>query len=114
MKQKELKEFIQCDCGSEFIILEPQDEEILECGLFLGVLEYAYHKPSFWHRFKHIWHTLKTGKPYIDQVCLDLNKVKELNKYLTNFIMLAELEKKHKKKYKKSNTILIYPSNKDQ
>jgi len=100
MMRKDYKEFIQCDCGSEFIVLEPQDEEMLECGLFLGILEYAYHKPSFWHRFRHIWHTLKTGKPYTDQVCLDLAKVKELDKYLHNYIALAELEKKHKNKKK--------------
>jgi len=97
MKQKEYKEFIQCDCGSEYVVLEPQDQEFLECGLYMSVFAQAYHKPSFWHRFRHIWYTLKTGKPYVDQVCLDLDKVKELNKYLTNFIALAELDKKHKK-----------------
>lgn len=115
MKQKELKEFVQCECGSEYIVLEPQDIEELKDGLYMSIWTMAYDKPSFWHRFRHIWYTLKNGKPYTDQICLDLNKVKELNKYLTNFIALAELEKKQEKKKKisKSNTILIYPSNKD-
>lgn len=109
--RKDYKEFIQCECGSEYIVLEPQDEEMLECGLFLSVLESAYHKPSFWHRFRHIWHTLKTGKPYSDQICLDLDKVKELEVYLKNYIAMAKLNKKHKsKKVNKSNTILIYPT----
>ena len=98
--RKDYKEFVQCDCGSEYIVLEPQDQEFLECGLYMSVLAYAYDKPSFWHRFRHIWHTLKTGKPYTDQICLDLDKVKELNKYLSNYIALAELEKKHKNKKK--------------
>ena len=95
------KEFIQipCDCGTEHIVIEPQDYEDFSQGINLAMYEFAYHKPSFWHRFRHIWFTLKTGKPYTDQVCLDFNKVKELNKYLENFIALAEVEKKHKKKY---------------
>lgn len=102
MKKKDYKEFVQCDCGSEYVVLEPQDIDCLECGLYMGVLANAYHKYSFWHRFRHIWYTLIHGKPYTDQVCLDLDKVKELNKYLTNFIALAELEKKQNKNTIKS------------
>ena len=53
MKKKDFKEFVQCDCGSEYIVLEPQDQEFLECGLYMSVLAHAYDKPSFWHRFIH-------------------------------------------------------------
>lgn len=97
MKRKDYKEFIQCECGAEYIILEPQDIEELQEGLYMSIFTAALDKPSFWHRFRHIWHTLIHGKPYTDQVCLDLNKVKELNKYLDNFIALAELDKKRNK-----------------
>jgi len=92
---------LACDCGAEFICIEPQDCDDLSQGINFAMYEFAYHKPSFWHRFRHIWFTLKTGKPYTDQLCLDFNKVKELNKYLENYISLAELEAKHKKKYNK-------------
>lgn len=112
MKKKDYKEFIQCECGSEYIVLEPQDIEELQEGIYMSIWTRAYDKPSFWHRFRHIWYTLKNGKPYTDQICLDLDKVKELNKYLDNFIALAELEKKQEKKISKSNTILIYPNKK--
>lgn len=98
MKRKDYKEFIQCECGSEYIVLEPQDIEELQEGIYMSIWTRAYDKPSFWHRFRHIWYTLKNGKPYTDQICLDLDKVKELNKYLDNFIALAELDKKHKKR----------------
>ncbi len=98
MKNKDYKEFVQCDCGSEYVVLEPQDTDCLECGLCMSMFKFAYSKPSFWHRFRHVWYTIKTGKPYVDQVCLDLDKVKELNKYLNNYIALAKLEKKYEEK----------------
>lgn len=94
---KEYKEFVQCDCGSEYIVVEPQDIDCLECGLFMSVLNRQFDKQTFWHRFRHIWYTLIHGTPYTDQVCLDLNKVKELEKYLKNYLALVELEKKHRK-----------------
>ena len=97
MKNKDYKAFVQCDCGSEYVVLEPQDPDCLDEGLYMSVFTLAYDKPSFWHRFRHIWHTLKTGKPYSDQVCLDLDKVKELEKYLKNYIAIADMNKKHKK-----------------
>ena len=97
------KEFIQipCDCGSEHIVMEPQDFDDFSQGIYLSIWSRAYDKPSFWHRFRHIWYTLKTGQPYTDQVCLNVDKVKELVKYLDNFITLAELETKHTNKKRK-------------
>lgn len=101
MKRKDYKEFIQCECGAEYIILEPQDIEELQEGIYMSIFTMAYDKPSFWHRFRLAWYTIKNGKPYTDQVCLDLNKVKELNKYLDNFIALAELDSKKAKRSSK-------------
>lgn len=94
---KEYKHYVQCDCRSEYIVLEPQDTDCLECGLFMSVLSRQFEKQSFWHRFRHIWHTLIYGTPYVDQVCLDLGTVKELEKYLKNYLALIESETKHKK-----------------
>ena len=113
MKNKDYKEFVQCDCGSEYVVFESQDPDCLDEGLYMSVFTLAYDKPSFWHRFRHIWHTLIHGTPYTDQVCLDLDKVKELEKYLKNYIAMTELDKKHRnKKADKSNIILIYPTKK--
>ena len=93
--------YIQCDCGSEHVFMTPQDQEMWECGIYLAILTNQYNKDSFWHRFKHIWHILIHGVPYTDQVCLDYNKVKELNKYLTDYIALTDLVIKTKKQSKK-------------
>ncbi len=101
MKKKEYKAFIQCECGSEYAIFEPQDIEALNEGLYVSIFTIAYNKPSFWHRFRHIWYTLKTGKPYTDQMCLSLDAIKELNKYLNNYIALAELDLKNTKSHSK-------------
>lgn len=102
--RKDYKEFVQCECGAEYIVLEPQDIDELQEGIYMSIFTMAYDKPSFWHRFKLAWYTIKNGKPYTDQVCLDLVKVKELNKYLSNYIVMTELDKKHRnKKVNKSN-----------
>lgn len=98
MSKKDLKNFIQCDCGAEYLVLEPQDPEMLECGVFIGMFRYGYNTSSFWNRFRHIWHILTTGQPYVDQICLDLKKVKEIRRYFDNFIALAELDKKYTNK----------------
>lgn len=92
---------VSCECGHESIVIEPQDFTDLSQGIYFSIFAFAYHKPSFWHRFRHIWYTLKTGQPYTDQVCLSVDKVKELVKYLDNFITLAELETKHTNKKRK-------------
>lgn len=91
------KEFvsISCDCGHESLIIEPQDYEDLSQGIYFAMFTFGYHKPSFWHRFKLAWYTIKTGQPYTDQMCLSLDKVKQFNKCLENYIALAEVEKKH-------------------
>lgn len=99
MKRKQATTWIACECGSEYLQIIPQDWDNFKEGIYLGIYTNAYHKPSFWNRFRHIWHTLIYGQPYDDQICLDYEQVKELNKFLENYIALTEVEKKHKKKY---------------
>ena len=37
MKNKDYKEFVQCDCGSEYVVFEPQDPDCLDEGLYMSV-----------------------------------------------------------------------------
>ena len=98
MAKQSIKDFyVQCECGSEHVFLTPQDPECLEEGLYMSVLAKQFDAYSFWNRFRHIWYTLIHGLPYVDQVCLDFEKAKQLNKYLDNYINLTELTLKHKK-----------------
>ena len=99
MKKQEVKDFyVQCDCGSEHVFVTPQDFDQLEDGIYVAILTNEYNKMSFWHRFRHIWYTLIHGVPYTDQVCLDLDKVKKLNRYLSNYITTTESINKQNKK----------------
>lgn len=99
MKKQEVKDFyIQCDCGSEHVFISPQDFDSLEEGLFLAILTTQYTtNTSFWQRLRYIWHILKYGTPYVDQVCLDLDKVKALSKYLSDYISTTNYYKNNKK-----------------
>ena len=99
MKKQEVKDlYVQCDCGSEHMFITPQDFNNLDEGLYIAILSNAYNNISFWHRFKHIWYTLIHGVPYIDQLCLDFNKVKELNNYLDHYVHLVEFIQKQQNK----------------
>ncbi len=98
MAKQEIKDFyVQCDCGSEHVFFTPQDPEFLEDGLYVAILTNQFNPYSFWNRFRHIWHTLRHGVPYTDQVCLDYKKVKQIKRFLDQYIALTELEMKHKK-----------------
>ena len=99
MKKQEIKDlYVQCDCGSEHVFVTPQDFDQLEDGVYMAILTNEYSKISFWNRFRHIWYTLIHGVPYVDQVCLDFNKVKELNNYLDHYVHLVEFIQKQQTK----------------
>ena len=99
MKKQEVRDlYVQCDCGSEHVFVTPQDFDQLEDGIYMAILANKYSGTSFWHRFRHVWYTLIHGVPYTDQVCLDYNKVKQLEKYLSNYITMTEFMNKQNKK----------------
>jgi hypothetical protein len=99
MKKQEIRDlYVQCDCGSEHVFVTPQDFDKLEDGIYMAILANEYNGTSFWYRFRHIWYTLIHGVPYTDQVCLDYDKVKQLEKYLSNYITMTEFMKKQNKK----------------
>ena len=101
MKHKEDDKLtIQCQCGSEYLVLQLQDEVIPGEGLYMCILTRAYDKPSFWHRFRHIWQILRYGKPYTDQMCLSVQDVRKLEKYFSEYLGWIDLAAKHIKKEK--------------
>lgn len=102
MKKQEVKDFyVQCDCGSEHVFITLQDPNEIEDGVYIAILTNQFNPYSFWNRFRHIWYTLIHGVPYTDQVCLDFDKVKRLNRYLTNYISMTDMVTKCKKQNKK-------------
>lgn len=89
---------VECDCGGEQLVIKPLDDEVLSNGVDIALWKYMFNKQSFWHRFKHIWYILKNGTPYTDQICLNLDKVKELSNFLNMYLHIAENENKPEQK----------------
>jgi len=61
-----------CSCGSEAIYIEKYEwlhnrDEISFAIWYYG----SNNKRTLWDKLQHCWQVLKTGKPYLDQICLD-------------------------------------------
>jgi hypothetical protein len=68
--------FLKCDCGGETLSAEIDDGELI---LSIYSLDWRY---TFWHKIKLIWHILRTGKPYTDQIVLSKENAFVLRKYI--------------------------------
>jgi len=85
----------KCNCGSEAIHIE-RLEWLSETGERYTNDEYQI---SIWHqggnkytlkeKLRHCWRVLKTGKPYPDQVCLDLADARELVRDLAEMVQIS-------------------------
>ena len=71
---------LPCNCGSEHLVFSVQPDDTVEVSIW----RYAYHKQSFWNRFRHIWYILRHGTPYTDQIVLDEKRQKDLYKFMRN------------------------------
>ena len=77
------REFIVCECHSEAVSVEYDNEY---GDLSMAFWRLAGCQPySFWKRIRWIWHILRTGNFYDDMVMLDEKEVKKLIKVLTKF-----------------------------
>ena len=66
------KHFVLCDCGSEGIMI--QHDEVFG-DTYLSIFSEGYRgapwSMSWKERFRSMWHILKTGSAYGDQIILD-------------------------------------------
>lgn len=70
--------FIRCNCGSEGLYIE-KDEEYDE--VFVSLFYCSPYNISIKHKLNWIWQIIK-GKPYADCVILDFTEAKEFIKKL--------------------------------
>lgn len=77
--------FFQCDCGQEAIgmdVLE-WDKGEMTIGLSFWSSGHSIHYP-WMYQLKHIWHIIRKGHPYADEVILTGDKAKEFGQLLLN------------------------------
>lgn len=80
MTQKQPEElFLKCSCGSEVLNLELDPHDGMYC---LAIYEFASTKLSWFQRLRYCWKTLKTGKPFNDNMMLHHTHIEKLQEYL--------------------------------
>ena len=71
---------ITCSCHTHELHFEKDDELSV---WFVSFWQRGYAVETSWrYRLRCIWHILKTGRPYGDEVVLDKESIKELKDYL--------------------------------
>ena len=74
-----MSKYIGCDCGSEVLRIE-YDDETKE--FYMGILEFKSAKTPFLNRLRLIGHILRHGEPFGDQIILRKNSALELKEYI--------------------------------
>lgn len=76
-----IEEFIACSCSSEglYIVKHPAESEV-----YLSIFSRGINPQRFnWKdKIRYIWHALKHGKPFEDEIVLDVKAVAKLKKIL--------------------------------
>lgn len=83
---------IDCACGTHALHIEhdPLDGELARTWYFSYWLR-GYGEGSSWsYRWRQIWHILKTGTPYGDEVILQRQEMKELLEYIQEQLKATE------------------------
>lgn len=74
--------FIPCSCKSEILVIEYDHEiQLADLAIFENYTSYS-HKMSLWQRLRYCFRVLVYKKPYADQMVLDNNQLKDLQKFL--------------------------------
>lgn len=72
--------YIECSCGTE--VLRVQYDEELDT---YDISMFSLHKDYSWkHKIQQIWHILKTGEPYSDQMVVSRKELAELGMYMAD------------------------------
>jgi len=78
--QKDNELHLTCGCHSHELHLEKDHEDEMWYGSFWVR---GYQTDTDWRfRLRCIWHILKTGRPYGDEIILERKDLEELKKYI--------------------------------
>lgn len=82
--EKNKTSFILCDCKSEVLVLEYDDEyDLMEMSIYENLSSYS-HKMSFWQKLRYIYQVLVKSRPYSDQIILNKEQIKHMTNFLTS------------------------------
>jgi hypothetical protein len=74
--------FFLCDCKSEVLVIEYDNElELADFAIYENHAAYG-HKLSLWQRIRYCYQVLVRQKPYADQIILTQGQLKELKAFL--------------------------------
>jgi hypothetical protein len=84
--EKNKTTFILCDCKSEVLVLEYDDEyNLMELSIYENLSSYS-HKMSFWQKLRYVYQVLIKGRPYSDQIILTKEQLKDLSSFISGCI----------------------------
>ena len=84
--EKNKTEFILCDCKSEVLVIEYDNEyDFAELSIYENFSSYAY-KMSFWQKLRYIYQVFVNGRPYSDQIILNKTQLKNLSSFINGCI----------------------------
>lgn len=87
---KEDKLYLDCECGAEVLRLEKEKDdcnegEVYTGNIYVSVFSKMRTTSVFWlikHRIEQIWHIIKHGEPYGDNVIISLEDREKMIKFL--------------------------------
>ena len=84
--EKNKTSFILCDCKSEVLVLEYDNEyNLMELSIYENLSSYS-HKMSFWQKLRYVYQVLIKGRPYSDQIILTKEQLKDLSSFISGCI----------------------------
>ena len=84
--EKNKTTFILCDCRSEVLVLEYDNEyDLMELSIYENISSYA-HKISFFQKIRYIYQVLVKNRPYSDQIILNKDQIKSLSTFIDGCI----------------------------
>jgi hypothetical protein len=74
--------FIPCGCRNEILVIEyDHDMDMADVAIYEHYVGFK-NKLSLWQRLRFCYQVLFHKKPYADQIMLDKNQLKDLQKFL--------------------------------
>lgn len=90
-----LQEFVICDCGTHAVQVSVFKPENHEESVYLSFWESGHAIGISWrNRIRCIWHIIRTGTPWEDDVVLSREEATRLSTLLTKAVELAKAPEK--------------------
>ena len=73
--------YVKCDCGAETLEVSVLKEDDYK-EYYFCIMARMFSSQSWWHRIHSIWHLLRHGTLFTDQIILSKAQVKTLVDFL--------------------------------